>query len=376
MEYVEGGTIDSWLRKLGKFSSADALHITITVAEALQHAHELNLVHRDIKPENLLLTKKGVIKLADLGLAKRRDDDLSLTKTGTGAGTPMFMAPEQARDVKHVDGRVDIYALGCMLYVFLTGKQPFTATTLVELIEAKEKGKFTPVRQHNDEVPDRLGLIVEKMMATKPEHRYQSCAEVIVELEALGLAGAHLSFVAQEGPGTKRPGTVPPKKIAVSRVAHAPLPPSVPSTEPPAQQESFWYANLQTPDGKTVTRKLTKDQLLGMIKNQAVDVDTEVSRTRGGPTRALGTYPEFVQLAHAKATKERAERKAEKFKAIYDKIDKEEKSRLRWRWVHNLFLKTGGLIGFLLWLTILAGVIVGGYFLVRWGIEFMGKKFG
>jgi len=165
----------------------------------------------------------------------------------------------------------------------------------------------------------------------------------------------------------------------MSRLAHtAPATPSasVPATETPAKEETFWYASLKSPDGKTVTRKLTKEQLLGMVKNQAVDVDTPVSRTRGGPMRALATYPEFVHIAHAKATKERAERKAEKFKAIYDKIDKEEKSRLRWRWIHNLFLKTGGLIGFLLWLAILAGVVVGGYFLVRWGIDFMGKKFG
>ena len=297
MEYVDGGTIDSWLRKQGKFTIADALHVTIIVAEALQHAHELNLVHRDIKPENILLTKKGVIKVADLGLAKVRDDDMSMTKTGTGAGTPIFMAPEQARDVKHVDGLVDIYALGCMLYVLLTGKPPFQAPTLVELIEAKEKGKFTPVRQHNDEVPDRLGLIVEKMMATKPAHRYQSCAEVIVELEALGLAGSHLSFFPAEGP--KPAGPVAPKKIVVSRVTHAPPAASVPSTEAPAKEENFWYANLKAPDGKIVTRKLTKEQLLGMVKNQAVDADTPVSRTRGGSLRALGTYPEFVQLVHA-----------------------------------------------------------------------------
>src|SRR5207248_6262426 len=138
-----------------------ALHIVLACAHALQHAHELKLVHRDIKPDNVLLTRKGVVKLADLGLAKAQDEDLSLTKTGTGAGTPLYMAPEQARDVKHVDHRSDIYSVGCMLYYFLTGKLPFTGETLVEVIDAKQKGKFTPARRLNADIPPRLDLIID-----------------------------------------------------------------------------------------------------------------------------------------------------------------------------------------------------------------------
>jgi len=108
MEFVDGGSVQDWLKKLGKFKLGDSLYLTLVCARALQHAHELNLIHRDIKPDNILLTKRGVIKIADLGLAKATDDDLGLTKTGTGAGTPIYMAPEQARDSKHVDGRTDI----------------------------------------------------------------------------------------------------------------------------------------------------------------------------------------------------------------------------------------------------------------------------
>src|SRR5207253_1241759 len=84
--------------------------------------------------------------------------------------------------IKFVDCRVDIYALGVMLYVFLTGQPPFQGTTLVEVITAKEKGKFDPIRKFNGEVPSKLDLIVDKMLAKEPKHRYASCAEVIAAL--------------------------------------------------------------------------------------------------------------------------------------------------------------------------------------------------
>src|SRR5262249_4383203 len=111
MEYVDGGSMEGWVRRVGRLSVGDALHIVLACANALAHAHELGLIHRDIKPDNILLTSKGVVKVADLGLAKATQEDLGLTKTGTGAGTPLYMSPEQCSDVKHVDARTDIYSL-------------------------------------------------------------------------------------------------------------------------------------------------------------------------------------------------------------------------------------------------------------------------
>src|SRR6516164_4367326 len=142
MEFIDGASMQSWLEKVGKLSVGDALHVAIATGHALQHAHEQDMIHRDIKPDNILVTNKGVVKVADMGLAKALTDDLSLSRTGTGAGTPHYMAPEQARDAKHVDNRSDIYALGCMLYCFLAGKPPFAAETYMELILSKEKGKY------------------------------------------------------------------------------------------------------------------------------------------------------------------------------------------------------------------------------------------
>src|SRR5262249_1260868 len=148
---------------------------------------------------------------------------------------------EQARDAKHVDARCDIYALGCMLYTFLAGQPPFKGETLVELIEAKEKGTCPPVRQFNHEVPERLGLMIDKMIAAKPDHRYQSCAEIAVELEAMGLANVALDFFPKEGRVGKpppAPPAPPPKKIDVARELRATT---------AGGEANVWYVNLVTP---------------------------------------------------------------------------------------------------------------------------------
>ncbi|HMO36754.1 MAG TPA: serine/threonine-protein kinase, partial [Gemmatales bacterium] len=100
MEFVDGCSLQDLIDKHGKFSVGDALYVTLRVADALQYAHDLNLVHRDIKPDNVLITRKGVVKVADLGLAKPVNDDLSMTASGVGAGTPHYMAPEQMRSAK------------------------------------------------------------------------------------------------------------------------------------------------------------------------------------------------------------------------------------------------------------------------------------
>src|SRR5207249_3540840 len=121
MELIDGHSLGDWLYRLGQLSIADAVHVALAIARALQHAHQNGLIHRDIKPDNILITPDGQIKVADLGLAKGiLEEDLSVTQTGQGAGTPVYMAPEQARNAKDADPRSDLYSVGCVLYHMLT----------------------------------------------------------------------------------------------------------------------------------------------------------------------------------------------------------------------------------------------------------------
>jgi serine/threonine protein kinase len=196
MEFIEGFSTSLLLKQFGgKLVLGDAIHIALRCADALRYAHERGIVHRDIKPENIMITLAGEIKLADLGLAKPMDDeDLSLTDTGTSLGTPKYMAPEQARNAKYADHRSDIYALGAVLYTFVAGQPPFRGETAMELLLAKEKGQFPPARRLNPEVPSRLDLMLDKMLARNIKHRYQNCADIIRDLQGLGLAEERLSF--------------------------------------------------------------------------------------------------------------------------------------------------------------------------------------
>jgi serine/threonine-protein kinase len=381
MEYVDGGSIDGWLRKLGKFSTGDALHIALRTADALLHAHELGLIHRDIKPDNILLNSKGVLKVADLGLAKGTDDDQSMTRTGTGAGTPVFMAPEQARDVKHVDGRSDIYALGCMLYVFVTGVAPFKGETLVELIEAKEREKHPPARQLNPEVPDRLDLIIDKMLAKKPARRYQSCAEIIAELEALGLANDHLSFL--DAPGTVRPARVAAARPAAKPTAPPPPPKAGPpaaavhSVAPAATQDAgadLWYVSFKDKHGKQVTRKMKTAEVLAAIRSGTFTATTQASKTLQGGYRALATFSEFEDAVHLQHTLETADKKGQQFRKMYHDIEKADRRQRRWRWLRGWFARGRNFVGLLIWLTVVGAVLVGAFFGIRWAWNELGHK--
>ena len=379
MEFVDGGSLESWVKKLGRLEVGDALHVILACARALQEAHEQGIIHRDMKPDNVLLTRKGVIKVADLGLAKGTTEDMSLTRTGTGAGTPVYMAPEQFRDVKHVEPRSDIYSLGCMLYYFLTGNPPFQGSTYVELLEAKEKGQYPPVRRINNAVPPRLDLITDKMLAKAPEVRYQSCAELIADLEGLGLANATLSFLEHEAgaPAAAAKGRARPP--APPRGASAPIkapPKKAPAPPPPEEphEAEVWYLRYTSAERRVVTRKMTASQVREFIRSPLFDQHTQASRTLQGNYRDLGTYHEFANVVQGILGKERADRKTATFRDMYQKIDKEEATRQRRRRWRHLFLAVGGWVKLLVYLAILGAVGVGIYFGAVWGIHYLSSK--
>ncbi len=193
MEFVEGIDLASLVEREGPLPVARAVDYVLQAARGLEYAHSQGLVHRDIKPSNLLLNQEGVVKILDLGLVRfeRAPDDVEtapadgLTKTGQIMGTVDFMAPEQSIDAKRVDHRADVYSLGCTLYFLLTGKPVYPGETLVEKILGHRQKPVPSLQAERPDVPQALDSIFKKMVAKRPENRYQSMAEVIRELERL-----------------------------------------------------------------------------------------------------------------------------------------------------------------------------------------------
>ncbi|MBL8848751.1 MAG: protein kinase [Planctomycetaceae bacterium] len=372
MELIDGQSMQNWLNDLGKISIPDALHVTLLCAEALKHAHELNMIHRDIKPDNILITKKGVVKVSDLGLAKALDDDMSMTQSGTGLGTPHYMPPEQARNAKHVDHRSDIYALGGTLYHFVTGQTPFKGETIVDLITSKEKGSFTHAKKLNSEVPERMDLMIDKMMARDPQHRYQSMDELIRDLDSLKLSGESLSFIdAPDREVIRRshsgPASLAPTRPAFTAPTAARTPVLPPSSSEDAERRASagldmserWYVRHTDAHGKPTVSRWTTAQVLQAMKSDRLDASARVTRDNKEPFLPFAQYPEFAAESHKLATRTKTKNKEQSLAGQYAKLEKQYRRQKWWRMLGKLRDGTMGIVGLILYLAIVAVIVIG-----------------
>jgi WD40 repeat protein/serine/threonine protein kinase len=253
LEYIEGTDLHQTVVQAGPLSAARACEYVRQAALGLQHAHERGLIHRDIKPSNLLLapltpnpspprgegrsiaplsprgreaTSEGVVKVADFGLASVSDTaegkSSPLTAEGAVVGTPDFMAPEQALRANAVDGRADIYSLGCTLYFLLTSQPPFAGGTAAQKLLAHQQAEPHDLRQFRPDLPGELVTVVRRMLAKRPEDRYQTAAEVA---PALG------SFCGRQESFLPAPSTAADADEATSTITH-----SEPPQPPPRQR--------------------------------------------------------------------------------------------------------------------------------------------
>lgn len=187
MEYVPGRDLKRLVEQDGPLAPRTAADYIRQAADGLAHAHAAGLVHRDMKPANLLVDLRGTVKVLDLGLASMTDDvDAALSKEfdDTVLGTVDYLAPEQAVNSQNVDGRADIYSLGCTLYFLLTGHPPFPTGSLAQRIMMHQLSEPTAIASERPNVPAGLIAICRRMMGKKVADRYQTAAEVSEALAA------------------------------------------------------------------------------------------------------------------------------------------------------------------------------------------------
>lgn len=194
MDYFDGESLESRLKREGCLSSDTALKILVQISEALTHAHARHIIHRDLKPANIMLVKSDdgsdIVKVVDFGIAKVTEAtgvlSGNLTQTGDLFGSPLYMAPEQCLG-ETVDERSDIYAMGCLAYEMLKGNAPFTAANPVKILLKQVQEEPTSLNLVGEDSAHLQGIeqVVMKCLKKKPEERYQSMSDLLNDLQRL-----------------------------------------------------------------------------------------------------------------------------------------------------------------------------------------------
>lgn len=185
-EFVDGIALDRLLERQKTLPCEVALLILRDVCYALEFAHSRYVIHRDIKPGNVLISRRAEIKLTDFGIGRvekdtsvKEEEQEGVTRAGAMLGTPAYMPPEQFDDSSSVDQRADIYALGVMLYVMVTGEKPYPGNLSLETLTLIKRGKYTPPQKVNSTLPPVVCRLIRKMMRPAASHRFQSVRPII-----------------------------------------------------------------------------------------------------------------------------------------------------------------------------------------------------
>ncbi len=232
MEFVDGGSLQQRIDRFKRLPAAEVISVARQVAAALGAGHRLGIMHRDVKPANVLFTREGEAKLADYGLAKEDRAEQSLSMTGMVMGTPHYMAPEVCEG-KKADARSDLYALGVMMYYMASGKYPFDADAVMQLLMAHVQDVAPPL----ENVPPALAEVIDRLMAKSPAARYQTADQLCAALDA-----------AARDPGAAPVG-------APASGGRAPAPSGAGSSKAAAPPASA--SGVRTPSGSGVTGPAT-----------------------------------------------------------------------------------------------------------------------
>jgi serine/threonine protein kinase len=262
MEYVDGESLGQRIDRVGKLPEEEAINIIVQVCQGLHRAHKHHLIHRDIKPDNILLTQDNVAKITDLGLVKGLgEEELNLTRTGRGLGTPHFMAPEQFRDAKNADVRCDVYSIGATLYMAVTGVMPFDGAGPLDCWMKKLRNEYVRPRELNPEISERLDWAIRRAMSAAPEKRPATCREFVEDL--LGKSTRANSAANDQDETT-----------------------------------DLWYLAYEDDEGQAHTVKGTTDIIRKALKERLLGDGSTIqgSRSKQGPFQPLQAFPEFRDL--------------------------------------------------------------------------------
>ncbi|WP_159397262.1 serine/threonine protein kinase [Sorangium cellulosum] len=204
MEHLVGGDLQQIVFERGPLPVREAVDYVLQVCDALAEAHAQGLVHRDLKPANLFLTRRTngapFVKVLDFGISKRiKPDATDLTNTLVLLGSPFYMAPEQMRRAKHVDTRSDVWSMGVVLHHLVTGRMPFPAETLTEVVARVLQEEPIPPSRQRPGLPDELDTVVALCLQKRPEHRFQAIEELAAALRVL---------TSVDGPDPAAPATM------------------------------------------------------------------------------------------------------------------------------------------------------------------------